>query len=71
MTFDMNAIHARTVAKRAAAGLVAADGVACATLAEKAYRDFRAQMKARDDWGNLPSDLERRLDVLRAAYRAS
>lgn len=68
---DMNALHARIVANRAAAGLVAADGVACATSAEKAYRDFRVQMKTRDDWGNLPADLERRLDALRAAYRAS
>lgn len=68
---DMNALHARTVAKRAAAGLIADDGIACATQAEKAYRDFRAQMKARDDWGNLPANLERRLNALRSAYRAS
>lgn len=71
MAFDMNAIHARTIAKRAAAGLIADDGIACATQAEKAYRDFRVQMKARNDWGNLPADLERRLDALRAAYRAA
>ena len=68
---DMNALHARIVANRAAAGLVAADGVACATSAEKAYRDFRCEMKARDDWGNLPLNLERRLNALRSAYRAS
>lgn len=71
MTFDMNAIHARTVAKRASAGLVSNDGIACATQAEKAYRDFRVELKARGDWGNLPADLECRLDVLRAAYRAT
>ena len=68
---DMNALHARITANRAAAGLVAADGVACATSAEKAYRDFRVEMRARDDWGNLPANLERRLNALRSAYRAS
>ena len=69
--FDMAKIHAATVAKRAAQGLIAADGVACANHAEKAWRDFRVEMKARDDWGNLPAELDARLAALHAAYRGA
>ena len=67
---DMNAIHARVTARRAASGLMSACGIACATQAEKAYRDFRHEMAKRDDWGNLPKDLEVRLvDLKKAAKR--
>jgi hypothetical protein len=68
--FDMDATFAKVFARRAAAGLVAKDGIACASLAEKTYRDFRYEMKQRPDWGNLPSDLHSRLVDLHSASRA-
>jgi hypothetical protein len=66
---DMDKLFARKVAERAAKGLVADDGIACANKAQLDYRNFRARMKARSDWGNLPTDLERKLTALRAAAR--
>lgn len=61
----------KTYEKRVAAGMLASDGVACANTAEKAWRDFRFEMKQRDDWGNLPPDLEVKLQNLADAYRAA
>ena len=66
---NMDALHARVTARRAAAGLMSTCGIACATRAEKEYRDFRHEMTKRDDWGNLPADLHNRLIALRAAAR--
>ena len=64
---DMNALLARKTAERAARGLIADNGIACATEAQKAYYDRRTALKARDDWGNLPPHLEAELIALKAA----
>ena len=65
--FDMNALAARVTARRAEAGLIAKDGVACAKKAQKAYHDLRHDLKQRSDWGNLPADLEAQLIAAKAA----
>lgn len=58
---DMNALLASKTAERAAKGLIANNGTACATAAQRDYFNFRDEMMARDDWGNLPADLEEKL----------
>jgi len=66
---NMEKLHAAVTARRAAAGLIAKDGIACATAAEKEYRDFRFEMKQREDWGNLPTVLHARLVALKEAAK--
>lgn len=67
-TIDMDALANRVKARRAAKGLVAKDGVHCATLEQKAYHDLRYRLKQRSDWGNLPPDL---YDELVSAKKAA
>lgn len=67
---DMDALAARVTARRAEAGLIAKDGVACANEAQKAYRDLRHDLQQRADWGDLPPEIEARLTAAKNAARA-
>ena len=65
---DIEALIARKRADRASRGLIAANGRACATIAERDYINLREQLKTRDDWGALPAHLETQLETARARY---
>jgi len=68
---NMDALAARIRQSREERGLIAKDGTAAATAAQKAYYDFRHDMRQRSDWGALPADLEKKLIRLRNAARVS
>ena len=71
MYFDMDAVAARVIARRAALNLMSKDGVACANEAQKRFHDLRHDLRQREDWGDLPADLERKLIEAKRVARGS
>lgn len=70
MTDPIARIHAVRAA-RAARGLIAICGSACATYAQLDYYNLRYRLRQRPDWGNLPQHLHAELVAARAKARAS